>query len=134
MELTLLTILEKGGFLAVSGFLLYLIKKTNDRIDRREKERKEEKEKHEKEHEKLTVKVEGISKDYVPKEDHKILAAKVDAFECEYVPKGEFFQDVSGWRGDVQRLFERVDGISRDLAYFKGRYDGVNDKGQKDGK
>ena len=127
MELTLLTILEKGGFLAVSGFLLYLIKKTNDRIDRREKERKEE-------HKELSAKVEGISKDYVPKEDHKILAAKVDAFECEYVPKAEFFQDVSGWRGDVQRLFERVDWISKDLAYFKGRYDGVNDKGHKDGK
>ncbi len=121
--LYILKFLEQGGFLAVSAFLLYLIKKQSDRIEKFEKERKEENAEHKKDHEKLSAKIEDICKDYAPKEDHKLLAAKVESLECEYVPKGEFFQDVSGWRGDVQRLFERVEAIAKGLAYMEGRFD-----------
>lgn len=126
MELNVLTIIEKGGFLAVSAFLLYLVKKQSDRIDKSEKEQKEEQKE-------ISAKVDGIFKDYVPKEDHKALQEKVYSIETEYVPKADFYRDVSGWRGDIQRILEKVDTLTKELAYFRGACGGCNHKERLDG-
>ncbi len=32
-------------------------------------------------------------------------------FHCDYVKKNEYFRDVSGWRGEINRLEDKIDNM-----------------------
>lgn len=52
---------------------------------------------------------------------------KVEALETElrteYVKKSEVYSDISGWRGDLRALAEKIDSLREEFFYLKGRYD-----------
>ncbi len=53
-----------------------------------------------------------------------------DEMHNEYVKKVDFYSDISGWRGDLKMLMEKLDRLKEEFYYLKGRYDEL--KGGKD--
>jgi uncharacterized protein (UPF0335 family) len=60
------------------------------------------------------------------------LAERIDKLEDElqtkYVTKEEVFADISGWRGDLRAIAEKIDEMRKEFFYLKGRYDELRGK------
>lgn len=100
MEFTVLSFIREGSFIAVAAFLLYIIKKQSDRIDKMEEENRS---------------------------FYKELSNKIEMMESELVSKVDFYRDISAWREDIKKLTEKVDILTKEFAYFKGVYSRLKD-------
>jgi len=60
------------------------------------------------------------------------IISKIENVECElstkYAKKEEIFSDISGWRGDLRAIAEKIDELRKEFFYLKGRYDELRDK------
>ncbi|MBI3584212.1 MAG: hypothetical protein HY096_09745 [Nitrospinae bacterium] len=60
------------------------------------------------------------------------LHERIDATQSElaekYTQKGELYSDISGWRGDLRILTEKVDKLREEFFYLKGRYDELREE------
>lgn len=57
---------------------------------------------------------------------------KIESLENElnekYVKKCDVYSDISGWRGDLRTLAEKIDELRKEFFYLKGRYDELKGK------
>ena len=60
------------------------------------------------------------------------LHERMDAIQNEitdkYAQKGELYSDISGWRGDLRILTDKVDKLREEFFYLKGRYDELKEE------
>jgi predicted nuclease with TOPRIM domain len=60
------------------------------------------------------------------------LHERMDSIQSElvekYAQKGELYSDISGWRGDLRILTDKVDKLREDFFYLKGRYDELKEE------
>lgn len=96
MEVSLLAFFEKGGFLAISVFITYLIIRLEKRVSEL--------------FQLINARIEKIE-------------SKIESFEEEYVKKTDLFADISGWRGDLRILSEKIEQLRNEFYYFKGKFE-----------
>ena len=96
MEISLISFLEKGGFLAISVFITYLIIRLEKRISEL--------------FQFINARIEKIEN-------------KIENFEEEYVRKTDLFADISGWRGDLKSLSEKIEKLRNEFYYLKGKFE-----------
>ncbi|MEM5854359.1 MAG: hypothetical protein QW228_08395 [Candidatus Aenigmatarchaeota archaeon] len=48
---------------------------------------------------------------------------KIENFEEEYVRKTDLFADISGWRGDLKSLSEKIEKLRNEFYYLKGKFE-----------
>ncbi len=53
---------------------------------------------------------------------------KISFVEQAYVKREDFYRDISGWRGDVKILSEKIDKLREEFFYLKGRYEELKEK------
>lgn len=60
------------------------------------------------------------------------IQAKIESLETElnekYVKKCDIYSDISGWRGDLRIINEKIDKLREEFFYLKGRYDELKEK------
>ncbi|MEM1672513.1 MAG: hypothetical protein QXX12_00495 [Nanopusillaceae archaeon] len=96
MEISLISFLEKGGLLAISVFITYLIIRLEKRVSEL--------------FQLINTRIEKIEN-------------KIENIEKEYVRKTDLFADISGWRGDLRVLSEKIEKLRNEFYYFKGKFE-----------
>ena len=61
----------------------------------------------------------------------KELKNKTDFIEQSYVRKEDLYRDISGWRGDVKTLSQKIDDLREEFFYLKGRYEELKKKNEE---
>lgn len=60
------------------------------------------------------------------------IQTKIDSLEAElnekYAKKCDIYSDVSGWRGDLRVITEKIDNLREEFFYLKGRCDELKEK------
>ena len=53
----------------------------------------------------------------------KNMNERINFIEQTYVKRDELYRDISGWKGDLRMLANKLDTIKDELFYLKGRYE-----------